>query len=176
MQENARKSQALSIALKDALGEKDRLSTSGYSLDPVYDHRRERPPNEPPTITGYVARNEVRVETLQTEEVGRLIDLASKAGANRISGLHFTLENQQQAQARALELASEDATRQAKTIASALGVSLGKVLRASTTLGDAPPPRPYYGAAMAMEMRDKTPIEPGDVRVEATVHVTYAID
>lgn len=176
MDENARKSQALGTALKAVLESEDQLSTSGFALDPVYDHHRERPHNEPPSITGYVARNEVRVETVKTGEVGRLIDVASKAGANRISGLHFTLRDQKEARARALEKAVEDAAQQANSIASALGVRLGRVLSATTTAIDTPPPRPYYGAAMAMEARVATPIEAGDVRVESTVHVTYAIE
>src|SRR5690606_26280768 len=72
MDENARKSQALSDAIKGAIGEQDRLSTSGFGLDPVYDHHQQRT-DKPPSITGYIARNEVRVETAKTAEVGKLI-------------------------------------------------------------------------------------------------------
>lgn len=176
MDENARKSQAVSDAIKGAIGGKDRLSTAGFGLDPVYDHRQERANNQPPAITGYIARNEVRVETVNTKDVGRLIDLATKAGANRVSGLQFTIEDQREARDRALEKAAEDAKRQANTIASSLGVRVGKVLAASTASAGQPPPMPFFRAAMAMEAQATTPIEPGDVRVEATLHVTYAID
>ncbi len=176
MDENARKSQAVSDAIKAAIGDKDRLSTAGFGLDPVYDHRQERTGNQPPAITGYIARNEVRVETLNTKDVGQLIDLATKAGANRVSGLHFTIEDQREARDRALEKAAEDAKRQANTIASSLGVRVGKVLAATTSLASQPPPMPFFRAAMAMEAQATTPIEPGDVRIEATLHVTFAID
>jgi uncharacterized protein YggE len=176
MGQNADKSQAVTGALKSAIGKADRISTTGYSLDPVYDHRRNRPPDEPPTITGYVARNEVRVETSDTGGVGKLIDLAAKAGANRISGLQFTLKNQEEARAKALQLATADAARQAKTIAESLGVRLGGVLYATTSQPATIAPRAMRGAAMAMESYAPTPIEPGQVRVEATVHVTYAIE
>lgn len=176
MGQNADKSQTVTRALKGAIGKDDRISTTGYSLDPVYDHRRNRPPDEPPSITGYVARNEVRVETSDTKGVGVLIDLAAKAGANRISGLQFTLKDQKEARAKALQLATADASRQAKTIAESLGVRLGRVLQATTSQPAMIAPRALRGAAMAMESYAPTPIEPGQVRVEATVHVTYAIE
>ncbi len=176
MAENADKSQSVAVALKGAISGADRIATTGYSLDPVYDHRRERGSNEPPSITGYVARNQVRVETAKTDGVGKLIDLAAKAGANRISGLHFTLKNQDEARAQALQLAAADAARQAKTIAAALGVRLGAVLHATTSQPGTIEPRAFRGAAMAMESHAPTPIDPGEVRVEASIHVTYAID
>ncbi len=176
MEENARKSQAVSDAIKGGLGGEDRMSTTGFSLDPVYDHRRERAPNEPPAITGYIAQNQVNVETKDTKAVGKLIDLAAKAGANRISGLVFTLEARDEAMSHALTKATADATRQAGAIANALGVSLGKVIHASTGEQAMITPRAFRGAAMAMESHAPTPVEAGDVRVDATVQVTFAIE
>lgn len=176
MAENASKSQAVAKALKSAIGKSDTITTSGYSVDPVYDHRRNRPPNEPPTITGYVARNQVRVQTANTNAVGDLIDLAAKAGVNRISGLHFRLDKQDDAKSEALRRATADARRQAATIADSLGVKLGGVLHATTSQPATIAPRAFRGAAMAMEAHAPTPIEPGEVRVDATVHVTYEID
>jgi len=176
MEQNARKSQAVAAAIKGALGEQDRMSTTGFALDPVYDHQRDRAPDEPPAITGYVARNQVNVETKNTQGVGTLIDAAAKAGANRIAGLQFTLEARDEATSQALAKATADAQRQARAIAAALGVTLGPVLHASTTEPATFDTRQYKGMAMAMESDAPTPIEAGDVRVDATVHVTFAIE
>ncbi len=176
MDENANKSRAVTEAIKGAISGRDRVTTAGFSLDPVYDHRRNRPPDAPPEITGYVARNQVSVETSDTTGVGRLIDLAAKAGANRISGLHFTLEDQDKAREHALRSATADAKRQAETVAASLGVRLGRVLRATTSQPGTITPHAYRGAAMGMEARAPTPIEPGEVRVDASILVTYAID
>jgi hypothetical protein len=176
MEQNARKSQAVAAALKGTLGDADRMSTTGFSLDPVYDQRRDRAPDEPPAITGYIARNQVNVETKNTQAVGKLIDVAAKAGANRISGLQFTLEARDEAMSQALAEATADAQRQARAIAAALGVKLGPVLRASTSEPATVSPRQYRGMAMAMDSHAPTPVEAGDVRVDATVHVTFAID
>ncbi len=174
--ENASKSSALAAAVGKMTGKKDRVTTTRYSLDPVYDHHRERARNQPPEIIGYVARNEVRVEFRDMDAVGKLIDAAASAGANRINGLHFSLEDRDAAHAEALSAAAADAQRQAATIAAALGVGLGKVMHASTSTPTTIAPRAFRGAAMALESHAPTPVEPGEVRVDATIHVTYAID
>ncbi len=172
---NAQTSKALADRIKTLLGKDDRVSTTRYSLDPVYDHHRERNRNEPPEITGYVARNEVRVETRTTAAVGKLIDNATRAGANRVSNLVFTLRDRKSTTAQAQTAAARDAQDQAATIAAALGVELGPILEASTATPASIVPRHYRGAAMAMESSAPTPVEPGDVRVTATLHVVYAI-
>lgn len=176
MSENARKSQAVSQALNAAIANTDMISTSGFSLEPVYDHRRTREPDQPPAISGYIARNQVSVETADTAGVGKLIDLAAKAGANRISGLQFTLQARGEATAKALAAATVDAKHKAGVIAAALDAKLGPVLEASTVQPVAFAPRAFRGAAMAMEADMATPVDAGDVRVDANVHVKFAID
>lgn len=176
--ENARKSTALSETLKKLAGAKDKVSTTGYSLDPMYE-QRDRPSSAPPRITGYVARNQVRVESHAIDAVGKLIDAATKAGANRIDNLEFTLEERAHAQSDALQRAGQDARRQAEGAAAALGVKLGRVASATTSSGPIVLPRPYEGrfrmAAMA-EQSAPTPVEAGDVTVRASLQVTYEIE
>jgi len=174
--ENARKSTQLTVAIKHALGPGDTVATTRYSLDPVYDHRRDRAANQPPTITGYIARNEVRVETANLDDIGKLIDGAAAAGANRINRLTFVLHDQDEARSRALAKAARHARHEAQVIADALGVKLGRVLQADSSSSPAASPRLYQGGAMAMESRVATPVDPGDIEVRASVHVTFAID
>ncbi len=174
--ENARKSSRLTAAIKEALGPTDTVATTRYSLAPVYDHRRDRAANEPPTITGYIARNEVRVETAKLDEIGKLIDRAAAAGANRINRLTFVLDDQDEARSRALAKAARHARHEGQVIADALGIKLGRVLQANSSSSPAVPPRLYQGAAMAMESRVAPPVDPGDIQVRASVHVTFAID
>ena len=174
--DNARKSGQLADALRQQLGQNGKVSTTRYSLDPVYE-QREHGASAPPRITGYQARNQVRVETHAIDTVGKLIDTAAAAGANRVDGLEFTLEQRATAQRDALQHAGEDARRQAEASAAALGVTLGKVLSAVTGAPPVVMPRPYarMGAAMA-EMNAPTPVEAGDVTVSATLQVTYEIE
>jgi uncharacterized protein len=175
--DNARKSSQLADALKQQLGQNGKVSTTRYSLDPVYEQRERGSTPAPPRITGYVARNQVRAETHAIDAVGKLIDAATTAGANRVDGLEFTLEQRVPAQRDALQRAGEDARRQAEAAAAALGVTLGKVLSATTGAPSMVMPRPYarMGAAMA-EVSPPTPVEAGDVTVSATLQVTYEIE
>jgi len=173
--DNARKSTVLTDALKKEVASAGKVSTTRYSVDPVYEQRERGAPTTPPHITGYVARNQVRAETHTIDALGKLIDAATQAGANRIDGLDFTLEQRAQAQSDALQRAGQDARRQADAAAAALGVKLGKVLSASTAPMPIAMPRTYarVGAAMADV---NTPIDAGDITVSATLQVTYEIE
>src|SRR5271168_4575613 len=62
-------------ALKAKLGDKGKVTTGGYSLDPQYDQR----PNAKPTIVGYNAQNTVTVNTGALDLAGALIDSAIRS-------------------------------------------------------------------------------------------------
>ncbi len=171
---NAEKTTRVVEAVKALLGENDSLRTTGFSLQPQYATRRAG--SSPPEITGYIARNQVRIELRNLEAVGPVLDAALEAGANRASDLRF--ERQDRSPIReALASAGAEARAQAESIAAALGVRLGKVLSATT---GATPPRPVYRAALQAEMRAvadvATPLEAGELTLHATLTVTYSIE
>jgi uncharacterized protein YggE len=175
VEENASKSSAVAAAIKKELGEKDKITTTRYSLDPVYERREPGSPAAP-AISGYVAHNEVRVETHRIDQAGHLIDVAARAGANRMSGLEFTLEDKTTQLRQALLQAGREARQQAETVAQALGVTLKQVVSASTSSGPIVMPRDYPRMAMAMEKSAPTQLEPGDIVVRASLQVTYEIE
>jgi uncharacterized protein len=160
-------------ALKSQLGDKGTISTGGYSLNPEYD---QRPGREKPMIVGYTAQNSITVDTGQLELVGDLIDAAIAAGANRVNYLNFSLKNDAQARAEAITSATRDARAQAQALADALGVKLGRIVKA-TTISEQQPIRFSRAPVMAMAaMSEPTPVEPGQVTVPATVSLTYEIE
>jgi hypothetical protein len=158
-------------ALKSKLGDKGKITTGGYSLNPEYDQR----PNQKPTIIGYNAQNTVTVNTRALDLVGALIDSAIAAGANRVNSLSFSVKDDTKARTEAIAIATRDARAQAEALATALDVKLGKVLKA-TTVSQARPIPVAYGRAMAMSASVATPVEPGEVTVPATVSLTFAIE
>lgn len=173
--ENAKRSAAVANAIKSLIGKEDKLTTSRYSLEPRYQQPKPGEVAEP-RISGYIARNEVQVETHKVDSVGSLIDAANEAGANRISGIQLTLSNRNEQLRAALEKAGTEARAQAESVAKALGVRLKEVAAASTSTGPVIQPR-YFGQGFAaMEARAPTPIEPGTVSVSATLLVTYNIE
>lgn len=157
------------------------IRTGRISLQPRYDQSRDmrepvRDMREPPII-GYTAMNSVVVTVDSIPLVGQVIDRGVDAGANRVAGIHFELRNPDAAQAEALRLAIERARRQAQVIADALGEPLGPALRVSTSGWQ----QPFRGAdvrmeaAAAMPAPPPTPVEPGEVDVQAHVSITFRI-
>ena len=173
--ENAKRTTAVIDALKKRIGDKDRVTTSGYSLQPHYANRRPGS-DAPPEISGYIASNQVRVESRDLTKVGDLIDAAITAGANRTDMLSFNLENRAPHLREALKEAGAEARAQAESIAESLGVALGEVLNASTA--GVSMPQPIYKERMMAMASDQmaTPVEPGEVEVNATLTVSYRIE
>lgn len=153
------------------------IRTEGYNVYPEYAPDRV-PGNElqPPRIRGYRAMNMVVVRTRDLDEVGSLIDVGLKAGANRLSGVGFQVENADAVESEALTAAVLDARRQAETMAAALGVRLGNVIDATTS---SQPVRPFYrdmAEGVAMAASAPTPIEPGEQTVNAMASLVFAIE
>lgn len=174
-QENARRSTAVLEAIRRLTGKDDSLKTTSYSLRPQYGDRKPGS-QAPPAIVGYVAHNQVRVELHDLDSVGKVLDAAMEAGANRALNISFTLENRNPKIREALALAGAEAKAQAESIAEALGVRLGEVQTASTTAS--PTPVRVQQSAMAMRAVEAavTPVEAGEVSVSATLYVTYSIE
>ncbi len=158
-------------ALKSKLGDKGKITTGGYALNPEYDQR----PTQKPSIIGYTAQNTVTVNTGALDLIGALIDSAIAAGANRVNSLNFSVKDDTKPRTVAITIATRDAHAQASALAAALGVKLGKVVKA-TTISEVRPIPMQRGMAMAMSAKVATPVEPGEVTVPATVSLTFEIE
>jgi uncharacterized protein YggE len=171
--QNAALAQKVVDALTKKLDGKGKVWTGGYSLYPEYNEPR---PNEKPVVTGYRAENSITVETGEIGLLGGLIDGAIGAGANRINFLNFTLRDESQARSQAIALAAKDAQTQAESLAKALGVKLGPVLKATTEAEVRPMPMMRMGAMVQSAIGGPTPVQPNEVTVPARVSITYTIE
>jgi|SRR5687767_7010106 len=172
-QENATKTDALVRALKAAAGTGAEVKTSGYSVQPMRVYRE----NQPPTISGYEARNTVTVTMSELAKVGNVIDAASQAGANDIAGIAFTLRQDRPARDQALQEATREAMSKAQVIARALG---GRVVNIAEVHeeGFVRPPQPVYQAEAFMTKRDAvaTPIEVGSLDITSRVQLVAIVE
>ncbi|CAN5440928.1 SIMPL domain-containing protein [soil metagenome] len=175
-EENARTMERVIRALVAAGVPRGEIETRNYSLYPEY-VPPEGPREEQPRIRGYRASNMVSVRTQDLARVGPLIDAALRGGANRMDAVRFSLRDADAAQAEATRRAVTRARQSAENIASALGVRLGQVVDASTTM-EMVRPMPYMmrERAAADVASAPTPIEPGEQTIAATVLVVFAID
>ena len=165
-QENATKTDAVVQALKAVAGPGAEIKTSGYSVQPQRVYRE----NQPPTISGYEARNSVTVTMGDLKKVGTVIDASSQAGANDIAGIAFTLRQDRPARDRALREATREAMSKAEVIASALGRKVTRIVEVQEE-GFVRPPQPVYQAEAFMVKRDSvaTPIEVGALDITSRV-------
>jgi uncharacterized protein len=162
-EENARVMERVIQALVRAGIPRAEIETRGYSLFPEYPPQ-PREPVATPQPRGYRALNMVTFRTQELARVGPLIDIALGAGANRLDGVRFGLQDPEAAQSQALALAVERARRSAETMAGSLGVRLGRIVDAST-VADMVRPVPFDMARVAMEDAPETPIQPGEQTV-----------
>jgi uncharacterized protein YggE len=172
-QENAAKTDSVIQAVKTTAGPGAEVKTSGYSVQPQRVYRE----NQPPTITGYEARNTVTVTMSDLKKVGPVIDAASQAGANDIAGIAFTLRQDRPARDRALQEATREAMSKAEVIASALGRKVTRIVEVQEE-GFVRPPQPVYQAEAFMAKRDSvaTPIEVGSLDITSRVLLVAEVE
>ena len=163
-QRNADKAAATIQALREAFGKTLQIQTVNYSLTPRYRYPKDGGPREQ---EGFTASNVVRVETRKLDRVGRIIDIATSKGANRVERLHFDLADEEPTRAEALRQAAATARAKAEAIAAALDLKLGRVISVEERgVSVVSPPRPLKMMA-ARTAAAPTPIEAGTVEVNA---------
>lgn len=154
------------------------VQTSRLVLSPVYDQPRPQERPREPRIAAYRASNVVTVRLDDLAKIGPVIDAAVEAGANRVEGVDFRLQDDGAARERALTAAVEEARAKAATIAAALEVELGPVLEASEGGVSIDVPR-FRGGPQVMMMEAKaaepTPVSAGEITVSANVTLRYRI-
>jgi uncharacterized protein len=165
--DNATRQRATMDALR-ALGlQKSQLSTAGYNVQPEYNYSNPKLPR----ITDYVARNTVRAELRQLDQVGRAIDTALAAGATTIAGVQFWASNVDSARRVAIAAAVSQARDDADVMARAAGGTLGPLIELSgSPQMPGPRPIPVMRAMSAEAGPAPTSIEAGDLTI--TVDVT----
>jgi uncharacterized protein len=171
-QENASKSDAVVRTLKAAVGAGAEVKTSGYSLQPQRIYKE----NQPPTITGYEARNSVVVVLSDLTKVGAVIDAAAQAGANDVAGISFTLKKDRTARDQALAEATREGVSKAQVIAQTLG---GRVLRIVEVQeeGTIRPPQPIYAEYARLDKTTaSTPIEVGTLDITSRIQLIAEVE
>ncbi|HEU4597213.1 MAG TPA: SIMPL domain-containing protein [Pyrinomonadaceae bacterium] len=174
--ENASRTDAVVRAVRAAAGAGAEVKTGGYSLQPQYAYKE----GAAPTITSYIARNSVVVTTSDLTKVGPVIDGASRAGANSVDGLSFTLRRDAEVRAQALVGATRAALDKARVIAEALGGRLVRVVEVQEAGAVRPPIPLQYDRMESLKTMQAsaptTPIEPGTLDTRAQVQLVAEIE
>lgn len=175
--DNSRRMNDVVKALLKAGLPKDDYQTGRFSIQPQYARRpRDADADWTPRIAGYNVTNTIQVRTRKLELAGKLIQAANQAGANSIDSIGFDLADPRAHRAEAIATATRNARADAAVLAGAAGVKLVRILSIELDESGWRPPVPMARAGLAMaEAAAPPPIEPGDVTVQASVTIIYAI-
>ena len=182
-EQNRKKMRQILDRLQEVGIEEKHMQTSSLNVTPHYPPRPRRQGGdlslpEVPKIIGYTVNHSLTVEVHKLDSVGRVVDEALKAGANRFSQITWALKDERPAQLEALKVASQDARGKAKVLAEALGVKLERLLEVSEGRAPVLPRRQLAAPRMSMAMAESSgvPLSPGELAVRATVTLVYEID
>jgi uncharacterized protein YggE len=142
------------------------IRTVQYQINKLYDYEDGRQIDR-----GYQVRNILEIRTDRMEDVGNVIDTAVYHGANTVESITFDVEDPSLYYQQALNLAVEDAMQKADAIAAGLQISFQPVPVLITESTGAP--IPFRTAYAAREGSFSTPVEPGNMQIEANVTVEF---
>lgn len=164
---------AITDALKKAGVKAEDIQTSGYNIFPEYRYEN----NQPPILTGYSVSNQFDVVIRDVDGAGKVIDAASAAGANQISGISFSVENNAKVLEQARLAAMEDARKTADQLATGGKVQVGSVVRVLEQSQNVAPKVANFAEARSAVAASGagTTIEAGQFKVVVNVEVTFAI-
>ena len=183
----------LGLSLSKGITKED-ITTIDYSLTPVYSQIDKcvtttsttevpLPPGDTkpqvtctattPQLVGYAVRNAIQVTVKDMNSIGKVLDAATGAGTNEISGITFTFTSGTYAnlQKQALQNAIQDASGQAQTMATVLGVHIAGIV----SVNPAYVYRPYINYKADTSGAASTPIQTGTLQVTVNVQVIYEI-
>jgi uncharacterized protein len=167
---------------KEGVEEKD-IKTVDYSINPDYEWSQGVctqggycPPGKQ-VLIGYQVSQTLSVKVRDTKKAGDLLSGVGSRGASEVSGLSFTIDDEDALKAEARDKAIEQAKEKAEKLAESLGVSLVRVVGFSEG-GDSPI---YYAKSAMMEMgmggsaSPSPQIPMGENKIVSNVNIVYEI-
>jgi hypothetical protein len=176
----------ISFIKGQGIEEKD-LKTTYFNISPRYEYRTLDGgiyayyiPNGTRVLVGYEVSQKLQVKIRDLEKIGAIIDGATLNGANDVSQLQFTIENQDELKKQARAEAIEKAKSKAKEMAGQVGVKLGKVISFNEStytpwLYDSAMKSESYGLGGTGEV-PQPQIEAGQSKITVNVNIVYEID
>jgi uncharacterized protein YggE len=174
---------AIDYLKSSGVDEKD-IKTLSYNVYPRYEYRRQTNgtsaalyPDGTRELVGFEVSQTIMVKVRDTQKAGELLSGVGSKGASNISGLQFTIDDEDALIASARKQAIDDAKAKAQQLADDLGVRLVRVV-SFNEYGGGPVYYAQYGVGGAADeaVRTAAPSVPtGENKITANVSVTYEI-
>jgi len=165
--------------------EKD-IKTINYNIYPRYNYIKSpgksqiiQPLNKNNRVLiGYEVNQGVEVKVRKIDSAGAILSGIGSLGANNVSGLNFSIGEEDKLKKEARELAIEDARENAKVLAKSLGVKLVRIINFSES-GYFPIYREKFSASdmyMSAGWASSVPeIPTGENKITSQVNIVYEI-
>lgn len=165
----------LFAALNEAGVEQADIQTVDVSVQPRYTEPTEE--GGQPEVTGYTARNLVRVTLRNIDAAGQILQEAVTAvgDAARLQGLSFELQDNDALLQEARAAAFADARAKAEQYAELAEISLGGLVSISEGVATPPRPQQFAADAAATEAGGEIPVAPGEQEVRVSVTAVWAL-
>lgn len=147
------------------------IQTTNYSVNPDYDYTQGSQ-----KIKGYQASTTLAIKVRDIDKINSIIDSATQAGANEISGISFDVDDKQKAENEARQKAVDEAKKKAQDVSKIAGFKLGRIINYSEGSYDLQP-MPYRALETTVAAQDlKTQVESGSQDITITVTLSYEIN
>ncbi len=181
------KANAIISYLKSSGVEEKDIKTINYNVNPKYEWEQKacvagtycEPGNQ--VLVGFEVWQMIEVKVQDPKKAGDLLTGVGSRGASEVSGLSFTIEDEDALKSEAREMAIAEAEEKAEALARQLGVSLVRVVGFYEDSYGYPS---YYGkGGMAMgdtmsvraEAAPAPELPTGENKITSNVNVTYEI-
>ncbi|WP_261807628.1 SIMPL domain-containing protein [Paenibacillus sp. N3.4] len=146
----------------------EKIQTNDFRIDTQYDYVDGKQ-----IFRGYRVTDLLQITTDRLDQSGLIVDTAVAQGANSVSSIRFTLAQPEVYANHALSLAIRNARQKAVTIAQTLGVNIAAVPFRIQELSRSNEPMPFKATFHAESTG--TPVQPGELMVNASVRAWYCI-
>ena len=167
---------AVIAAMKSsAIADRD-LQTGTIQISPRYNYTNKDDGSQTAELVAYQVTNTLSVRVRDIAKTGEILDKAVTLGVNQGGGVTFTNTDASKTLTEARKKAVADAIDKAKTLASAAGVTLGRVLEISDqTMRAMPMPMEARAFAAAPAPARDVPIQRGENSYSVQVTVTFEL-
>ncbi len=172
--------------LKESGVEERDIKTENFNQSPRYEYPQSVctqwscPPAGEPKLIGYQVSEMVTVKVRDAGKAGELVANVGSKGATHISGITFTIDNDEVQKAEARRLAIADAKKKVEVLAKSLGVRIVRMTGYWEEQSGMPSPSPYSGDMMKSESSMVAPraaqIPSGENTFTTQVNISYETD
>ncbi len=173
---------AIKALVENGIEEKD-IKTIAYSLNPKYEWKADKtcvrfPCEKNRVQTGFELKQTIKVKVRSFDKAGEMLGIVTSKGVSNISGLTFTIADEDGIKAEARKQAIDEAKEKAEKLANDLGVSLIRIVGFSE--GTNSQTRVYSNEMMlksadSVSFEQSPTVPAGENKIVSNVNITYEI-